>query len=134
MALGFNDMGQNLHDFRVSETWVDENLWIRTLELVRENCTGLTILAILEAPLHDIIPLEVYHEDTDRQIVADGALELVDIHLRDISSLQDIIVHVYAYGKYKNLDYDVLKNPPAMSCYRRCDGWTNRITGIRIKG
>ena len=65
---------------------------IKTLELFRENCTSLTIL---ETPLYDIIPLEVYHEDTGKRMVADAAVELVDARFRDISSLKEIVVNVY---------------------------------------
>ena len=95
---------------------------IRTLELVRENCTGL---AILETPLYDIFPLEVYHEDTGRWRVADAALELIDSSFREISSLQEIIVHLHTSkdlddGNNKGFNDELLQK-------MRGYGWTARI-------
>jgi hypothetical protein len=104
---------------------------IKTLELLRENCTSLTIL---ETPLYDIIPLEVYHEDTGKRMVADAAVELVDARFRDISSLKEIVVNVYTYDQYKDLDYDPLKNPSDELLRKMRDhGWTTKITVIDIE-
>jgi hypothetical protein len=101
---------------------------IKTLELLREKCTSLTIL---ETPLYDIIPLEVYHEDTGKRMVADAAVDLVDARFRDISSLKEIVVNVYTYDKYKDLDYDPLKNPSDELLRKMRDhGWTTKITTV----
>ncbi|KAN0083281.1 hypothetical protein V8E54_002369 [Elaphomyces granulatus] len=101
---------------------------IRTLTLLRENCTSLTTL---ETPLYDIIPLEVYHEDTGKRMVADAAVDLVDARFRDISSLKQIVVNVYTYDEYKNLDYDLLKNPSDDLLRKMRDhGWTTKITTV----
>jgi hypothetical protein len=96
---------------------------IRTLELVRENCTGLTIL---EAPLYDILPLlEFYHVDTGRWEIVDAAFELINSSFREISSLQEIIVHLHTS---KDLDDDKNKklNDKLLQKMRGC-GWTTRI-------
>ena len=89
---------------------------IRTLELVQENCTGLTIL---ETPLYGIFLLEFYFTDTGRvkRRIADAALELVDSSFREISSLQEIIIHVYTSDKPSD---ELLQK-------MRGYGWTTRI-------
>ena len=117
-----NDEHDRLHD--------DD---IRTLELVREHCTGLTIL---EAPLYDILPLlEFYHVDTGRWEIVDAALQLIDSSFREISSLQEIIVHVYTTDEDKDLDDDEKKTTTNELLQKmRSYGWTIQITVLDTKG
>jgi hypothetical protein len=44
-------------------------------------------------------------------MIADAALELVDARFKEISLSKEIIVNVYTYDEYKDLDHDLLKNP-----------------------
>jgi hypothetical protein len=67
-------------------------------------------------------------------MVADAAVELVDARFRDISSLKEIVVNVYTYDQYKDLDYDPLKNPSDELLRKMRDhGWTTKITVIDIE-
>ena len=114
---------------------------IRTLELVRENCTGLTIL---ETPLNGTFQLEYnradrslefYNPDTGLPGVADVALELIDSGFRKISSLQEIIVHVYTTDENKDLDDDEKKTTTNELLQKmRGYGWTIQITVLDTRG
>ena len=107
---------------------------IRTLELVRENCTGLTIL---ETPLDGTFQLEYHRADTSLEFynpdtglpgVADVALELIDSSFRKISSLQEIIVLVYTTDEDKDLDDDEKKTTTNELLQKmRGYGWTTRF-------
>jgi len=78
---------------------------IKTLELIRDNCTGI---AILETSLSRLWPLE-YYKGT--------ALELLDARFKTIPSLKEVIVHVHAGDE------------PIGSILKKMDsyGWTTKM-------
>jgi hypothetical protein len=80
---------------------------IRTLELIREKCTNITIFETLWPEY------ENYQETSD-------LLELLDARLKAISSLKEVIVHIHSY---KVPSYYLYKK------IRDC-GWTVNITII----
>ncbi|CZR68025.1 uncharacterized protein PAC_17924 [Phialocephala subalpina] len=92
---------------------------IKTLELIRDNCTSL---ATLETSLHHTFPLECADYKLDSSPIAVEALDLLDARFKAISSLKEVIVDVYVYDD-KRLSDDLRKK------MRDC-GWTIKVTKL----
>jgi len=100
-------------DHRPETTALEDNN-IKTLELIRDKCTNI---AILEMSLYDIWPFE-YFKANGSLIVAEAALELLDTRFKAISSLKEVIVHIYR---------DPIAGNNLQKKMRDC-GWTVNVT------
>jgi hypothetical protein len=92
---------------------------IKTLELIRHNCTGI---AILETSLRDTVRLECADYRLDSSPIAAEALDLLDARFKAISSLKEVIVDVHIYDD-EGLSDDLRKK-------MRDWGWTIKVTKL----
>jgi len=86
---------------------------VKILELIRDKCTGISIL---ETFLYGIWRLERYKADR-LGTISEAVLGLVDERFKAISSLKEVIVHVYSY---EDISDDLIKK---MGDY----GWTTKV-------
>jgi hypothetical protein len=91
----------------------------KTLELIRDNCTGI---AILETSLRDTFELECADYTVDCSPIAAEALDLLDARFKVISSLEEVIVNVHIYDD-EGLSDDLRKK------MRDCR-WTIKVTKL----
>lgn len=64
----------------------------RTLDLIRDKCQNIVTL---ETTLHTSNAMEIRLDEFDSPRAVDQALALVDVRLKAIPSLQELLVHVY---------------------------------------
>ena len=83
-----------------------DNDRIKILEIVRDNCTGITRL---ETPLRYLFPDSL-----------GATLKLVDTHLKAISSLKEVIFHIYSYQDPSD---DLMKKIHGF-------GWITKVTKL----
>jgi hypothetical protein len=105
-------------DYRPGTAMLQEDS-IKTLELIRDNCTGI---AILETSLRDTFRLEFADYKLDSSPIAAEALELLDARFKAISSLKEVIVNVHVYDD-EGLSDDLRKK------MRDCE-WTIKVTKL----
>jgi hypothetical protein len=79
-------------DYHFFESVTLEEDSIRTLELIRDNCTNI---ATLETSLQTTTTVELAIDALDSPRAAAEVLALVDARFKAISSLNEVIVNVY---------------------------------------
>jgi hypothetical protein len=87
---------------------------IEMLEIIRDNCTGITKLETLLRGYYPGYPLEI----DNSPIVAEATLKLVDTYFKEISSLKEVIVHIH---NYQDPSDDLVKKMHDF-------GWTTKVT------
>jgi hypothetical protein len=105
-------------DYRPGTAMLQEDS-VKTLELIRDNCTGI---AILETSLRDTFRLKCADYRLDSSPIAAEALDLLDARFKAISSLKEVIVDVHIYDD-EGLSDDLRKK------MRDC-GWTIKVTKL----
>jgi len=105
-------------DYRPGTAMLQEDS-IKTLELIRDNCTGI---AILETSLRDTFRLEFADYKLDSSPIAAEALEMLDARFKAISSLKEVIVNVHVYDD-EGLSDDLRKK------MQDCE-WTIKVTKL----
>ena len=78
-------------DYSLGNATIQEDS-MKTLELIRQNCTGI---ATLETSLFDTFRLEFADLTIDPSPIATEVLDVVAAQFKTISWLQEVIVHVY---------------------------------------
>lgn len=91
---------------------------IRNLELIRDACTSLSTIQ-LTMPMYVNILFAGWP-------IAANLLDLVAPHLREIPSLENIVIELLLFDKIKNPEVDVNKGPLMKNIRDR--GWTVQIT------
>jgi hypothetical protein len=106
-------------DYRPGTAMLQEDS-IKTLELIRDNCTDI---AMLETSLRDTFQLEYADHMLHSSLIAAEALDLLDARFKAIiSSLKEVIVDVHTYDD-EGLSDDLRKK------MRDC-GWTIKVTKL----
>ncbi|OIW34101.1 hypothetical protein CONLIGDRAFT_641156 [Coniochaeta ligniaria NRRL 30616] len=92
--------------------------YIRNLELIRDICTSLSTIK-LTMPMYVNIVFSEWP-------IAANLMDLLAPHLRDIPSLEDIVIELLLYDKIKNPKVDVNRGPLLKNVRDR--GWTVQVT------
>lgn len=92
--------------------------FIRNLEVIRDTCTSLSALQL-------IMPMYVNIVFAEWPIAA-NLLDLLAPHLKDIPSLESVIIDLLLFDKIRNPNVDVNRGPLLKNIRDR--GWTVNVT------
>lgn len=92
--------------------------FVRNLELIRDTCTSLNTLQ-LTMPMYVNIMFAQWP-------IAATLLDLLAPHLKEISSLENVVIELLLFEKIKNPNVDVNRGPLLQNIRNR--GWTVRVT------